>query len=98
MAHFFCRLTPPRKTFIMDMTPAERELMGRHGAYWQAGLECGNVIAYGPVADPQGGFGMGVLSFPDQRSAEEFCAQDPVILAGAGFRTELWPMPVLVHR
>ena len=34
MKYFFCKLTPPRPTFAIDMTDAERQLMHQHVAYW----------------------------------------------------------------
>ena len=43
------------------MTPAEQDAMPRHQAYWQDLLAEGRVVVYGPVADPEGIWGMGVL-------------------------------------
>jgi hypothetical protein len=33
MTAFVIRLIPPRPTFALDMTDAEREMMGRHAAH-----------------------------------------------------------------
>ena len=51
---YFCRLIPPRPTFAMDMNDEERALMQQHAAYWWKKMDEGKVIAFGPVADPQG--------------------------------------------
>jgi hypothetical protein len=40
---FVIRLKAPRPTFALDMTDAEREVMGRHAAYWQPFIESGVV-------------------------------------------------------
>jgi hypothetical protein len=53
---FLCRLNPPRPSFSVDMTDAERALMGEHVAYWRGLLEAGHVVTFGPVADPAGGW------------------------------------------
>ena len=41
MTTFVCRLQAPRPNFAFDMTEAEREIMGRHAAYWQPFIESG---------------------------------------------------------
>ena len=35
MGTFVFRLKAPRPTFALDMSDEEREIMGRHAAYWQ---------------------------------------------------------------
>jgi uncharacterized protein YciI len=97
MPYFFCKLLPPRPTFIADMTDAERAVMGQHVAYWTGLLQDGQAIVFGPVADPAGAFGMGVLSAADAAAAEQVAAQDPAMLAGMGFDTRIFPMPTAVH-
>jgi len=34
MMTFFCKLIPPRPTFMADLDEAERAIMKEHGAYW----------------------------------------------------------------
>src|ERR1700756_3607055 len=63
MAYFFFKLLPPRPSFTQDMTQAERELMERHAAYWQALLNKGSVLVFGPVFDPKGPYGAGIATF-----------------------------------
>ncbi len=89
---YFCRLIPPRPTFAMDMNDAERALMQSHAAYWRAKMDEGKVIAFGPVADPQGPWGLGVLRLSGDAELKQFCDGDPVIEAGLGFRMETLPM------
>ncbi len=59
--YFLCRLIPPRPGFAQDMTPAEGEAMKRHAAYWAGLLAKKSVIAFGPVADPRGVWGLGLV-------------------------------------
>jgi len=53
-------------------------------------------VAYGPVADPKGGYGAGFWTLPDGEDPAALAAADPAIKAEAGFRYEIAPMPALV--
>lgn len=90
--YFLCRLLAPRPTFVMDMTDEERAVMQQHALYWRAALAAGNVVVFGPVGDPQGPWGMGVVRAADEAALREWADQDPAILSGRGFRTEILPM------
>jgi uncharacterized protein len=61
MNHFLYKLIPPRPTFDRDMSEDEQAIMGRHVAYWQEMAECGTAIAFGPVSDPAGAWGLAVV-------------------------------------
>ena len=63
---FFVRLVPPRPTFALDMTAEERAFMTEHVAYWTKKLADGTAIVFGPVADPSGDWGMGVVRAADE--------------------------------
>ena len=63
--HFFMRIIPPRPTFAQDITEEERALMMQHAAYVRGFFESGSVLAYGPVLDPEGSFGVGLLEMAD---------------------------------
>ena len=71
MSHYLCRLLGPRPTFPGDMTAAEREAMQRHAAYWRELLAQGKAIAFGPVADPKGVWGLGLVSVRDEAELRE---------------------------
>jgi uncharacterized protein YndB with AHSA1/START domain len=89
---FLCRLHAPRPTFVMDMTDEERAVMQEHGLYWRAAMAAGNVVVFGPVGDPQGPWGMGVVRAVDEAALRAWADKDPAILSGRGFRTEILPM------
>ena len=98
MKYFFCKLTPPRPTFAIDMTDAERQLMREHVAYWSDLAAKGSAIVFGPVADPQGGYGVAVIEAPDEATVRELSIHDPVTAAGVGFSYAIHLMPQVVLR
>jgi uncharacterized protein YciI len=84
MSTFVFRLIAPRATFALDMTDDEREIMGRHAAYWQPYIESGQMVVFGPVLDATGSWGLGVVEADDDHEDElrKFAARDPVITTG----------------
>lgn len=51
---------------MLDMTAEEREVMQRHVSYWTSLLDEGRVIVFGPVFDPKGDYGAGVVSVDNE--------------------------------
>jgi uncharacterized protein YndB with AHSA1/START domain len=96
--HYLCRLIPPRSSFPVDMSEAEARMMREHVAYWTALAERGVALAFGPVADPKGAWGVGILAVADEAELERLRAGDPAIRAGIGFRYEASPMPAIIVR
>lgn len=74
---YFLKLNPPRPSFVMDMTEAEKEIMHRHVAYWMELLDKGIAIVFGPVMDPAGGYGAGVVSVDDEEQLKQIITGDP---------------------
>jgi uncharacterized protein YciI len=98
MKYFFCKLTPPRPTFLVDMTDDERQLMREHVGYWSALAAKGMAIVFGPVADPTGGYGIGIVEAADEAAMRDLSANDPVMKANAGFSYGIYAMPQAVLR
>jgi len=96
--NFFCKLLPPRPSFLQDMTEDEGRLMQEHAEYWREWLARGNVIAFGVVGDPSGVYGAGMVEFESLEEVETFTEGDPTIRAQGGFRFEIHPMPFGVVR
>jgi uncharacterized protein YciI len=92
-SHFLLRLIPPRPTFAADMTEAEAAVMAEHAAYWAGHMGRGTVVAFGPVADPAGFWGLAVLETESRAAAELLAAADPAITSGTMARFELHDMP-----
>jgi uncharacterized protein YciI len=82
MTLYFFRLNPPRADFAQTMTPDEQRAMAEHQEYWQQLLRDGRVVVYGPVADPEGVWGMGVLRAADRAEMLAISERDPSVTAG----------------
>ena len=96
MKFYFCRLLPPRPDFAQTLSTDEARLMQEHAAYWRGLLEQGRTVIFGPVAAPEGTYGIGILSLPDDDDPKDVVAADPV--SAAGFRYEVAPMLQAVTR
>ena len=82
MSTFVFRLKAPRPTFALDMTEEEREIMGRHAAYWQPLIDAGRMVVFGPVLDGTGSWGLGVVEADDEDEIRQFASGDPVVTTG----------------
>jgi uncharacterized protein len=82
MSVFVLRLKAPRPGFAQTLTDAEREIMGRHGAYWQPYLERGDMLAFGPVLTDDDSYGLAVVETDDEQALRDFAAGDPVVTTG----------------
>jgi uncharacterized protein YciI len=98
MAYFFCRFVPPRASFPGDITAQEAELMQQHGDYWRERARQGVAIAFGPVFDPKGAWGLGVAEALDETAMRDLTDADPIVRADIGFAFEIHPMPSLILR
>jgi hypothetical protein len=95
MAWFLSKLTPPRPSFLADMSQEERVVMLAHQDYWLPQLNAGLVLAMGPVLDPKGAYGVMLVNTPTLKMLEGWQAEDPAILSRLGFAFENCPMPAL---
>jgi len=95
--YFLCRLIPPRPSFAKDMTPSEAKAMHEHVAYWTDLLGKGKAIAFGPVMDPKGPWGVGIVSVSGKEELRELQENDPAIRARIGLSYEAYEMPRLVY-
>lgn len=98
MAYFMLKLNAPRPSFPFDATEAEGAAMAAHSGYWQEKARVGQAIAVGPVFDPAGPFGMAVVECADEASARMLADADPVVLAGLGFRYDVFSIPSIILR
>jgi len=96
MMGFVFRLLPPRPGFAFDMSPDERATMMEHVGYWSGLSEQGTVVAYGPVNDPLGSYGIGIILAESRIEAEAIRDGDPAVRSPHGFRTEIAPTLRLV--
>ncbi len=91
MKYYLCKYMPPRPDFLATMTSDEAAWMGQHGAFLDALLAKGQIVAHGPVMDPSGGYGVSLYQIEDDQEIEAITAQDPIVKNGAG-HYEHYPM------
>ena len=97
-SHFLLRLLPPRPSFMTDMRPDEAAAMQQHVEYWKEQLRRRVAIAFGPVADPQGGWGLGIVEVAGAEELAALQGGDPAIKSGIGLRYEALPILRLMLR
>jgi uncharacterized protein YciI len=73
------------------------KLMGRHIAYWTRLLERRVAVAFGPVADPAGGWGAGITEAESEQAARDLHIDDPAVATGL-CTFEVYPMPGAIVR
>lgn len=95
MNYFLCKLIPPGSTFAEDMSEVERNVMRQHVAYWTGLAERGVAVAFGPVLDPAGVWGVAIIKANDEREAHALFARDPAMSIN---RLEIYPMGAAVVR
>ena len=96
MKGFVFRLIPPRSDFAFTMSEAGRETMMAHVGYWSGLASQGQALAFGPVDDPGGNYGIGIVLAEDLTAAQALRDADPAVLSTHGFHTEIAPMLSLV--
>ena len=92
MPDFFLKRVAPRPRFAMDMNEAEKAMMQEHLQYWKGRQDRGEVLMFGPVLDPAGPYGMGVIEAADEAGARAFAGGDPALKANCRFRCDIHPM------
>jgi uncharacterized protein YciI len=78
------------------MSEDERTTMRAHIAYWTELTAEGRVLAFGPVEDEQGTYGLAIVVAHDRADAERLRDGDPAVRSSHGFTTELSAMARLV--
>src|SRR5215471_11030688 len=91
MAMFLLKLIGPRPTFPADMTDSERKVMIEHVSRWKELTDRGIAIAFGPVMDPKGVWGVAIVEAKDENEVRKLAAEDPTTKASLG-RIEIYPM------
>lgn len=81
----------------VSMTEPEAAVMGEHVAYWQNLLDKGIAVAFGPVLDPAGAWGIAVVEAASEDEVRTIRAGDPVIRDDLG-TIDIYPMPGAITR
>jgi len=95
--YFVFRLIPPRPTFAEDMTEGERDIMTQHAAYWTDKADKSIAIVFGPVLDPKGVYGLGIIEVENEDQAHTLAAKDPAVESGLQ-RLEIYPMRATLRK
>lgn len=74
---FLIKLIPSRPDFAQTMTDEEKDIMNQHIQYWQPYLEKGTMIVFGPVLDPQGVYGVGIVQVENEEQLVSLINNDP---------------------
>lgn len=71
------------------MSPDERAIMQRHVAYWTDLMHRKVAIVFGPVFDPSGAYGVGIVEVAGETELRNLLSGDPATTLN---RYEWWPM------
>ncbi|SDH72923.1 YciI family protein [Nonomuraea jiangxiensis] len=96
MSYFLYKFVP-RPDFRTTMTETEAATMREHVSYWRALADQGTAIAFGPVADPAGDWGVAILEADGLQDARALVAADPVVIAELG-PVDVYPMHDAITR
>jgi len=91
--YYVLHLLPSRPDFATTMTEEERAIMLQHIAFWTELLKQGKVYAFGPVMDPKGIYGLGIVGVDNEQEIKDFIANDPAAKIN---RYEYYPMRAVV--
>jgi uncharacterized protein YciI len=97
MAYFYLRLNRMSPTSPQDLSDAERQVMREHVAYWTGQVEKGSMLLFGPVLDPNGPWGVGILEAENEEAARLLTLDDPAVIAGT-HSTDILPMAAVVKK
>ena len=73
------------------MTKSERKIMSEHIAYWTDQAKRGTAVVFGPVLDPKGMYGIGIVEIEDEARLYALLARDPAVKTELQ-RDEFYPM------
>jgi uncharacterized protein len=57
----------------------------------------GIAIVFGPVFDPKGGYGLGIIEVENEKQVSSFIADDPAVNSGI-LKTEFHPMRAILRK
>ncbi len=77
------------------MTEAEKGIMMQHVAYWADLLNKGIAIVFGPVMDPKGTHGIGIVAVDSEDQVNLITANDPAAKLN---KYEILPMARAIHK
>ena len=95
---YFLRLVPCRPDFAQTMSENEQTIMQMHGRYWREKADQGIMLVFGPVFDPAGTYGIGILRVDSEEQMKALVAADPALTSGLHKTVETFPMRAVVGK
>ena len=80
------------------MNEKEAGLMREHAAYWKCHAERGVAVVFGPVMDPKGPWGLGIVEATSEAEVHALQTDDPVIKGRIGLQYETYPLASAIVR
>ncbi len=75
--HFMLKFLPRRPDFAKTMTEEEKKIVQQHTAYCRDYMSRGVMLAFGPVFDPKGTYGIGIVAVENEEEIRRFIEKDP---------------------
>lgn len=97
MTCYACKFVSYKPDLPVSMTEHEAAVMREHVAYWRKLLDKGMAVAFGPVADPAGAWGIAIVEADSEDEVLAIRAGDPVIREDLG-TVEVYPTPGAITR
>jgi hypothetical protein len=87
--YYVLYLIPVRPDFAQTMSDEERKIMQQHIVYWSGYMDKGIMLIFGPVFDPKGAYGLGIVAVDDENQLLTLLGNDP---ASTINKYEYYPM------
>ena len=87
--HFMLKMLPRRPNFAQTMTDEDRKIVQQHIAYWKEYMRKGIMLVFGPVLDPKGIYGIGIVEVDSEEQVRSLLDNDP---ASVIHNSEYYPM------
>ena len=75
--YFALKLNPSRPGFSQTMTAEEKDIMQQHIDYWKRFMNQGVMLIFGPVMDPEGVYGLGIVAVDNEEEVKWLIDNDP---------------------
>jgi hypothetical protein len=91
--YYYLKLNSPRGTFPQDISPGEAKTMAEHSVYWKKLLDEKTCLIYGPVLDPKGFYGIGIVCVENEEQVRSLIENDPANSLG---KYEFYQMKAII--
>ena len=94
ITQYLYRIAPTREGFLLESTPEEDTIVGKHFLYLQSLTALGVVLLAGrTLHTDETSHGLVILAATSEEEAQELMENDPAVKAGV-FHAELFPFSV----